>query len=275
MRKLIWLLGLLLVLVPVGAFAADDTVIDEAALFTPEQQTELASLADTLNEKMEGQAFVLTTNSNTEDPQLFANQQLKARVGEDGNGALLLLDMGQRQLYLTYSGNMIDYITDQRRDNILDAVEEAMRDGNYYQAASSYFTMASEYVDAGIPSNHYRVDGETGEVDGQTSEVTEPRSLTETDAITALVVGFIAAIAFFIVVRMRYQLKLGTYRYPYREQSRLELEERQDQLVNSFVTTRRIPKPSKDNNGGGGFGGGGSTTNSSGGGTFGGGGRGF
>ncbi|MGG5315338.1 TPM domain-containing protein [Enterococcus sp. AZ072] len=268
MRKLIWLFGLLLVFVPMNSFAASDTVTDEAALFTPEQQTELAGLADTLNEKMEGQTFVLTTNSNTEDPQLFANQQLKARVSEGGNGALLLLDMGQRQLYLTYSGNMIDYITDRRRDKILDAVEEAMRDGNYYQAAASYFTMASDYVDAGIPSNHYQVNGETG-------EVTVQRSLTETDVITAVVVGLIAAIAFFIVVRMRYQLKMGTYRYPYREQSRLELEERQDQLVNSFVTTRRIPKPSNNNSGGGGFGGGGSTTNSSGGGTFGGGGRSF
>ncbi|MGM0213647.1 TPM domain-containing protein [Enterococcus sp. AZ109] len=265
MRKVLWFLGLLLFLLPINALAASDSVVDEAGLFTSDQQAELASLADTLNEKIKGETFVLTTNSNTEDPQLFANQQLKARVGEDGNGALLLLDMGQRELYLTYSGNMIDFITDRRRDNILDSVEAAMQEGDYYQAASGYFTQAAEFVDAGVPGGHFRMDGETG-------EVTVYRAITGLEAAIALGIAGIVGIAFFVVTRMRYQLKLGTYRYPYREQSHLELDERQDQLVNSFVTTRRIPKPS---NNGGGMGGGGSTTNSSGGGTFGGGGRSF
>ncbi|MBO1305125.1 TPM domain-containing protein [Enterococcus sp. 669A] len=265
MRKLAWFFGLLLFFLPMNAWAADDTVTDEAGLFTPDQQVELGSLADTLNEKIKGETFVLTTNSNTEDPQLFANQQLKARVGEDGNGALLLLDMGQRELYLTYSGNMIDFISDRRRDNILDSVQDAMQDGNYYQAAESYFTEAAEYVDDGVPGGHFRIDGETG-------EVTIYKAITGLEAAIAIGIALIAAIAFFVVTRMRYQLKLGTYRYPYREHAHLELDERKDQLVNSFVTTRRIPKPS---NNGGGMGGGGSTTNSSGGGTFGGGGRGF
>lgn len=86
-----------------------------------------------------------------------------------------------------------------------------------------------------------------------------------------MIIAAVVAIGFFVSVRLRYQLKTGTYRYPYRQNAQLDLTERQDQLVNSFVTTRRIPKPSNNNGGGGG----GSTTNSSGGGTFGGGGRSF
>ena len=51
-----------------------------------------------------------------------------------------------------------------------------------------------------------------------------------------------------------------------------KLSKKEDRLTNSFITTRRIPKPPANTGGGSG---GGSTTHSSGGGTFGGGGRSF
>ena len=72
---------------------------------------------------------------------------------------------------------------------------------------------------------------------------------------------------------------MGGYKFNYLEKSSIDLTQKEDRLVNSFVTTRRIPRPSDNSGGGGGGGfsggGGGSTTHSSGGGTFGGGGRSF
>ncbi|MGO3602581.1 MAG: TPM domain-containing protein [Enterococcus malodoratus] len=263
MKKILLLLGFLALFNPLKVFAASDTVDDQANLLSPEERTELSKQADAINQKIKGQVFILTTNTNTEEPREFANTQLKARVGKDNNGALLLLDMNQRQIYLSTSGNMIDYVTDKRRDRLLDDVEAAMKDGNYYQASADYLSNAKDFVDDGVPSGSYRIDEKTG-------KVTYYKSITPLEFTIGLIVAAVAAIGFFISVRLRYQLKTGTYRYPYRQNAQLDLIERQDQLVNSFVTTRRIPKPS--NNGGGG---GGSTTNSSGGGTFGGGGRSF
>ncbi|WP_251866794.1 TPM domain-containing protein [Enterococcus malodoratus] len=263
MKKILLLLGFLALFSPLKVLAASDTVDDQANLLSPEERTELSKQADAINQKIKGQVFILTTNTNTEEPREFANTQLKARVGKDNNGALLLLDMNQRQIYLSTSGNMIDYVTDKRRDRLLDDVEAAMKDGNYYQASADYLSNAKDFVDDGVPSGSYRIDEKTG-------KVTYYKSITPLEFTIGLIVAAVAAIGFFISVRLRYQLKTGTYRYPYRQNAQLDLIERQDQLVNSFVTTRRIPKPS--NNGGGG---GGSTTNSSGGGTFGGGGRSF
>lgn len=263
MKKILLLLGFLALFNPLKVLAASDTVDDQANLLSPEERTELSKQADAINQKIKGQVFILTTNTNTEEPREFANTQLKARVGKDNNGALLLLDMNQRQIYLSTSGNMIDYVTDKRRDRLLDDVEAAMKDGNYYQASADYLSNTKDFVDDGVPSGSYRIDEKTG-------KVTYYKSITPLEFTIGLIVAAVAAIGFFISVRLRYQLKTGTYRYPYRQNAQLDLTERQDQLVNSFVTTRRIPKPS--NNGGGG---GGSTTNSSGGGTFGGGGRSF
>lgn len=263
MKKFLLLLGFLALFNPLKAFAASDTVDDQANLLSPEERTELSNQADAINEKIKGEVFILTTNTNTEEIRKFANTQLKERVGEENNGALLLLDMNQRKIYLSTSGNMIDYLTDKRVDKILDNVTAAMKDSDYYQAGANYLYDTKDYVDAGVPGGSYRVDEKTG-------KVTRYKSIRPVEFIIGLIVAAVASIAFFVSVRLRYQLKTGTYRYPYRQNAQLDLTERQDQLVNSFVTTRRIPKPS--NNGGGG---GGSTTNSSGGGTFGGGGRSF
>ncbi|MDT2612717.1 TPM domain-containing protein [Enterococcus dongliensis] len=262
MKKILLFIGFLALFFPLKVFAASNTIDDQANLLTPTERTELSNQADTINQQIKGEIFILTTNNNTEEPRTFANEQLMARVGKNNNGALLLLDMNQREIYLTTSGNMIDYVTDKRREQLLDDVEAAMRVGDYSQAASDYLTNIQKFVDAGIPSGSYRIDEETG-------KITYYKSITWLELTISLIVATIAAVGFFLFIRLRYQLKIGTYRYPYRQNAQLERTERQDQLVNSFVTTRRIPRPSKHN------GGGGSTTNSSGGGTFGGGGRGF
>lgn len=250
---------------PLHAAAANDTVDDQANLFSVDQKIRLSDQADPLNKKIKGQVFIVTTTSNSEEPRDFANNYLRNKVGNDNNGAVLLLDMGQRQIYLATSGNMIDYLTDQRVDAILDDVTAQMKNEAYEEAAMTYLDKSAAYVADGVPGGHYRVDEKTG-------KITRYKALTPLELGLALIAATIAAVAFYLITKARYQLKSGTYRYPYRQNAKLELSSRDDRLINSFVTTRIIPKAKND---GGGFGGGGSTTNSSGGGTFGGGGRGF
>ena len=231
MKKILLLIGFLAFLSPLKVSAASNTVDDQANLLTPEERTELSNQADAINQKIKGEVFILTTDTNSEEPRKFADDQLRARIGNDHNGALLLLDMNQREIY---------------------------------QASKNFLFNAQEFVDDGVPGGAYRIDEKTG-------KITRYKSIRPIEFIIGFVIAAVAAIAFFVSVRLRYQLKAGTYRYPYRQNAQLDLTERQDQLVNSFVTTRRIPKPSNNNGGGGG----GSTTHSSGGGTFGGGGRSF
>ncbi|MDN6217595.1 MAG: TPM domain-containing protein [Enterococcus sp.] len=128
MKKFLFIMGFLALFTPLTVFAASNTVDDQANLFSPEERTELSNQADAINQKIKGEVFVLTTNSNTEDPQEFADLQLMDRVGKDNNGALLLLDMNQRKIHLSTSGNMIDYLNDKRVNTILDSVEDAMTD---------------------------------------------------------------------------------------------------------------------------------------------------
>lgn len=246
--------------------ADSPTVTDEAGLFTAEEITELTNLAQEINQTIKGEIFITTQINNTQDPETFSDNFLRDRVGNNNNGSVLLLDMSQREIYISTSGNMIDYLSDARIDQLLDAVFDGMSTGNYSQAARSYLTMTKEFIDIGIPKGHYRVDRDTG-------KVTYYKVLTPGELVIALAIALIVSGGFFIVIKSRYQLKSGTYKYPFLEQSSFQLKEKEDHLTNSFVTTRRIPKP--PSNSGGSGGGGGSTAHSSGGGSFGGGGRSF
>lgn len=247
--------------------AATQTVTDAAGLFSAEEIEQLNQQAAVINEKIVGEVFIVTTSTNTQTPETFTDDFLRSQIGNDNNGSALLIDMNQRELYISTSGNMIDYLTDSRLNDMLDNIYDQMSAGNYYQAAISYLNDTLAYVNEGVPSNHYRIDRDTG-------KITYYKVLTPLEITISLVIAAIVSLSFFFIVKSRYQLKLGGYKYPYQEKSSLALTEKEDRLVNSFVTTRRIPRPPKNNGGGGGFGGG-STTHSSGGGTFGGGGRSF
>lgn len=247
-------------------YAQGPTVTDDAQLFTPEQIQQLNEKAAQLNEKIVGEVFIVTTTANTEDPEAFADNFLANAVGNNQNGSVLLLDMGQRKIQVSTSGNMIDYITDSRLEKMLDNIYDQMSAGNYYQAAEVYLQDAQQFVEDGVPSGQYRIDRDTG-------KITYYKSLTPVEAAISLGLAAIISLVFFFRIKSSYQLKSGGYKYAYQQKASVTLTQKEDRLVNSFVTTRRIPRPPKNN--GGGFGGGGSTTHSRGGGSFGGGGRSF
>ena len=265
-RSLLLLSFLIFFWVPSFVWADNVTVDDQSGLFTPEEVTELNQLAQEINQKIKGEVFIVTTNSNTSSPETFADNYLRERIGNDQNGAVLLLDMGQREIYLSTSGNMIDYITDKRLNTILDEIYNAMSASDYGLAGRIFLTRSLEYVEAGVPKGQYRNDRDTG-------KITYYKVLTPFEALLSLLFALLISGVFFLVIKSRYQLKMGTYKYPFLEKANFSVGEKDDKLIHSFVTTRRIPKPSS--NDGGGSGGGGSTTHSSGGGTFGGGGRSF
>lgn len=129
--SIFFLLAISLLWTPIVG-AATPTINDEANLFTSEQVNTLSQQAKEINDKIKGQVFIVTTTSNTAEPRDFADNYLKTAIGNDQNGSVLLLDMGQREIYISTSGNMIDYLTDRRIDSILDDVYDQMTNANYY-----------------------------------------------------------------------------------------------------------------------------------------------
>ena len=246
--------------------AAENSIDDDAQLLTPDQINQLKQEIQPLEEKTKASVFIVTTNNNTYgDEQEYADHYLLNKVGKDQNAILFLIDMDLRKVYISTSGNMIDYMTGARIDDTLDKVMDGVSQGNYFAAAQTFVQETQTFVDKGVPGGHYRVDSETG-------KITRYKVITPLEMVIAFAAALILSLVFLGINISKYQLKFSSYQYPFSEKTTLNLTSRTDQLTNSFITTRRIPK---NNGGSGGMGGGGSTTHSTGGGTFGGGGRSF
>jgi uncharacterized protein len=252
------------------AEAATTAVDDGADLFTSDQVEELNQKMESLSEKSKAAIFIVTTISygNEDNSRDFSDQYILDHVGKNQNAILFLINSYDREVYISTSGNMIDYMTDKRIDDTLDAVTEEAKYSNYFNAAEIFLDKTNEYFEAGVPGGHYRVDEATG-------KIIRYKVITPLELSIAVIGALVISLAFFFISISRYRLRSGTYKYPFRDKSILNLTTQTDQLIKSFVTTRRIQR---NNNSGGGFGsggGGGSTTHSSGGGSFGGGGRSF
>jgi uncharacterized protein len=247
-----------------NAQAAEDSIDDQAALFSSEQIDQLKELIAPFEAKAKARMFIVTSTDNELDSTRFADYYMLDRIGKDQNGVTFFIDMNQRKSVISTSGNMIDYLTDKRNEQIQDDIGASLSNGNYFDAARMFVNDTSNFFDQGVSGGHYRVDTETG-------KITRYKVLTATEMIIAFVAAVVLSGIFFIVSVSKYQLKFGSYSYPFREKSKLSLTSKNDRLINSFVTTRRIPR----NNSNGGSSGGGSSTHSSGGGTFGGSSRGF
>lgn len=251
-----------LLAVPSMAYASDDTVDDQAGLFSSSEIQQLNEKAAAIEKKSKAQVFIVTTDDSNKDPYKFADYYLLDTIGKDENGIIFYIDTNNREFVISRSGNMIDYLNDARTESALDDIEYFMSDQDYFGAADSYLVSVSTFFDKGVPKGHYRIDSETG-------KITYYKSLTPVEIIIAVVAAAAIAGGFFLLSVSKYKLKFGGgYNYPVNEKSSLQLIEKEDRFVNSFVTTRHIPRNNSGGGGGSGSGGGGSTTHTTGGGTF-------
>lgn len=96
----------------------------------------------------------MTTNNNTYgDEQDYADHYLLNKVGKDQNAILFLIDMDLRKVYISTSGNMIDYMTGARIDDTLDKVMDGMSQGNYFAAAQTFVQETQAFVNKGVPGD--------------------------------------------------------------------------------------------------------------------------
>ena len=139
-------------LTTVTGVAAENTVTDNAGLFTPSEIQSLSEQADQLNEKIKGE--VLSQRQITALMILNTPPTVFSRIvsGMIRMAPALMIDMGNRNLHVSTSGNMLDYINDARLDDMLDNIYDQMTAGNYYQAARVYLENAASYVEAGFPA---------------------------------------------------------------------------------------------------------------------------
>jgi len=258
-----------------SATATSERLFDRADLFTATEEEAIRNaIADF--QKATGMDFVVLTSSESHGD---ASQQQIADafydqggfgLDEENSGVLYYIDMYDRQEYISTTGAMIDYLTDERIERSLDVSNPNLRAARYADAVQAMIAKVQEFVKAGIPEGQYRYDVITGQRLTARHKVLTTAEMLVGGAL-CLLIGFI----FMSGVKARYRLKGSTYKYDYATNAQVDMQENRDDYLRTTVTRARKPPPSSGS--GGGFGGsGGSGVHSGGGGvSHGGGGRGF
>ena len=216
-------------------------VYDDADLLSIEEEQQLQDYASTMKEIWEMNFMVVTTaDAEGKSSQEYADDFYDTHFtsSEDEDGVLYLIDLDNREIYLSTSGMAIRYLTDRRVENVLDEAYAYVAAGDYFGTFQAFFDASESYFYEGIPKDQYNYDTETGQVD----KYQEPMKLTMGELLIAFAGALIPALLTVGIIKAKYQLKFEDFHYNENTDSDVTLSVKSDRLVNQFITHRRIPK---------------------------------
>lgn len=219
------------------------SVYDEADLLTEEEEQALTDEIVTLEENTGWTVYAVTTEDAQGKTSMAYADDFYDNHADSENGVVFLIDMDNREVYLSTAGKAIRYLTDSRIDRITENAASYAGEEAYAACFSTMIDGTYDAYEAGIPSGQYNYDVETG-------AVSRYHSISFLNVIVALIIGCVAAGIVYASIIGKYRLKFGTYRYDGHRDGKLNLVRKEDRLIHKFVTHHRIQQSSS--NGGGG-----------------------
>lgn len=222
-----------LLVMPVSALSG---VYDEAEVFSTTQEQELTDAIHDLETQTTDWKFAVVTTNDAQgkSAQTYADDCWDADYHE--NGALLLLDFDNGEVYISCSGAAMTVYSESRIEEMLDDIFVYIPDKEYSKAAQAFLQTAESY---------YWMEFDDGEMDALDWLIL---------LFIPLVGGMIAGgIAVGIAVAS-YRLKFPDRGYEMKEHSQLQLYKQTNTVIGKTVTHRKIPRDDNHNEGGGGTG---------------------
>lgn len=276
MLVLLTILCMLFSVLPVfGAEVTEQRVFDYAELLSDAEEREIHGWVQDMQENWGMDLAYLTTN----DTEGKSVQQYGADfyiehdlgMGENYDGVIFVLDMGQREGQIITCGKAIDIYTDFYIDQMWDNMVDSLSDGDYYNA---FFSLYMDMQELAGEYETYQKDPDSFISDYTKAHKT--RSLLTSGAISAV---FAAVIALFGVTSMKKScknVKPYTDGRAYLKENGYHLSVNRDSFASTHTALMPIPRDDDHHHHGGGISGGswggGSSTFSGGGRSFGGGG---
>ena len=277
-KILIVLTALVMLFSALPAFGMEVTgqrVFDYADLLSDADEREIHYWVQDMQENWGMDLAFLTTN-DTEGKSVqqygadfYVEQDLG--LGENYDGVIFVLDMGNREGQIITCGKAIDIYTDYYIDVMWDNMVSDLSDGDYYNA---FFTL---YMDL----HHYADEYATYQTDPDSylsdyGKAQKTKSILTSLVIAAAFALVVAAIAVSTMKKACKNVKPFTDGRAYLKENGFHLTTNRDSFANTRTTMMPIPRNDDDHHHGGGIGGGwggGSSTFRGGGGrSFGGGG---
>ena len=133
-------------------------IYDYADLFNSVEEESLFELVNDFIEKQNLDMAIVTINTNNKSSaRAYADDFYDYNnFGKNStyDGLLFLIDMDNREMYISTTGNAILIYDDNRIERILDSTYEKIAVQDYYGCAEKFVERAESYANCGVPSSN-------------------------------------------------------------------------------------------------------------------------
>ncbi len=158
---LVFLLGML-IWQPGARAGKTDNIHDELDYLSAGELEELQSLIqDTVENYNLDVAIVITDDTGGKSSRDFADDYYDDNgfgIGSDYSGLLMLINMDEREMWISTTGRAIDIFTDNRISAMTGAITGLLSNGSYYEACKEFIRRVESYVRMGVPQGQHRID---------------------------------------------------------------------------------------------------------------------
>ena len=131
---------------------ATEKIYDFADLYTDDEEQSLYDKVKTFIDTYNMDFAIVTISENNKASEVEYSDDFYDYNDFDVNGLLFLIDMDNRQIYMSTAGSAIRMYTDARIDYLMDNVYQYMTDKEYYEGTSKYITLLGDLAAKGVPT---------------------------------------------------------------------------------------------------------------------------
>ena len=240
-----------------GAVSGQPRVFDQAGLFS---ETEIIQLEEKIAQCRKSTKMDVVIVSAYADGERSAEEYADDYydyggfgVGKKASGVLLLYYMdgpGQPggECYISTAGTMINMLTDERIESILDDVYGDLGNRDFAGATEHFLEDVKAYVKEGVESGQYTYDRDTG-------EIVRYHSIRLYEVAIAMVIAGILAGSVCLDIKKRYAMKQSSREVSnslqaYRADCAFHFSVAGDKMVNKYVRSIPIPRNTSSGSGG-------------------------
>lgn len=240
-----------------GAVSGQPRVFDQAGLFS---ETEIIQLEEKIAQCRKSTKMDVVIVSAYADGERSAEEYADDYydyggfgVGKKASGVLLLYYMdgpGQPggECYISTTGTMINMLTDERIESILDDVYGDLGNRDFAGATEHFLEDVKAYVKEGVESGQYTYDRDTG-------EIVRYHSIRLYEVAIAVVIAGILAGSVCLDIKKRYAMKQSSREVSnslqaYRADCAFHFSVAGDKMVNKYVRSVPIPRNTSSGSGG-------------------------
>ena len=240
-----------------GAVSGQPRVFDQAGLFS---ETEIIQLEEKIAQCRKSTKMDVVIVSAYADGERSAEEYADDYydyggfgVGKKASGVLLLYYMdgpGQPggECYISTTGTMINMLTDERIESILDDVYGDLGNRDFAGATEHFLEDVKAYVKEGVESGQYTYDRDTG-------EIVRYHSIRLYEVAIAMVIAGILAGSVCLDIKKRYAMKQSSREVSnslqaYRADCAFHFSVAGNKMVNKYVRSVPIPRNTSSGSGG-------------------------